>query len=115
MPVRVLRVGKDGVTCLLSPYAQQFRIGNALARSHLDGLECVRLDQRLAQYCGCARQAELRPALLPACQPSYSLDVLDHVTSYMIHEILRVGNPSTLENIQQSPDLSIASMVLLEA
>jgi hypothetical protein len=33
----------------------------------------------------------------------------------MIHEILRVGNPSTLENIQQSPLRSIASMVLLEA
>jgi hypothetical protein len=33
----------------------------------------------------------------------------------MIHEILRIGNPSTLLNIQQSPDLSIASMVLLLA
>jgi hypothetical protein len=33
----------------------------------------------------------------------------------MIHEILRVGNPSTLLNIQQSPDFNIASMVLLEA
>jgi hypothetical protein len=33
----------------------------------------------------------------------------------MIHEILRVGNPSTFEKIQQSPDLSIASMVLLLA